>query len=246
MKGVRVSDLRQESTVNTMTIILKYFPVSAIFVMAAGAVEAQDAAKVRELPTAIAIQGTAVIDGEIEDAWKDAPEVEVKKVVKSETTMPEAELATGTVKLMWDADHLFALWNVKDAKLSAKAIDAWAQDSVELFVDELNERAGAYQKDDVQYRVSYEGKLSGAGPEYSEENMKAAAKKTEDGYLVEMSVRLSHAKREAGTKMGLELQINDDPDTGSRGGISKWHHAENDSYQDTSDFGLILLKEIAD
>lgn len=42
--------------------------------------------------------------------------------------------------------------------------------------------------------------------------------------------------------MGLELQLNDDPGTGSRGGVSKWNHAENDSYQDTSNFGIVLLK----
>lgn len=46
--------------------------------------------------------------------------------------------------------------------------------------------------------------------------------------------------------MGLELQINDDQDTGSRGGISKWHHAENDSYKNTSAFGTLLLKETLD
>ena len=208
-------------------------------------VNAQDATKKPEPPVAIAIRGTVKIDGDIEDAWKNAPEVEIKKIVKSETTVPDAEAATGKVKLMWDADHLYALFQVKDAKLSAKAGDDHAQDSIELFVDELNEKAGDYQKDDVQYRVNYEGKLSGAGPEYSEKNIKAVAKKIDGGYLVEMSVKLSHAKREAGTKMGLELQVNDDPDIGSRGAVTKWNHDENNSYQSTSKFGTVLLQEKA-
>ncbi len=93
--------------------------------------------------------------------------------------------------------------------------------------------------------MNYEGKLSGAGPEYSEKNVKAVAKKIEGGYLVEMSVKLSHAKREAGTKMGLELQVNDDPNTGTRGAVTKWNHDENDSYQNTSKFGTVLLQEKA-
>ncbi len=206
---------------------------------------AQDAGKKPEPPVAIAIHGTPKVDGDIEDAWKDAPEVEIQKIVKSETTVADSEAATAKVKLMWDADHLYALFQVKDAKLSAKAFDDYAQDSIELFVDELNEKAGDYQKDDVQYRVNYEGKLSGAGPEYSEKNVKAVAKKIEGGYLVEMSVKLSHAKREAGTKMGLELQVNDDPNTGSRGAVTKWNHDENDSYQNTSKFGTVLLQEKA-
>lgn len=202
---------------------------------------AQDATKKEPLSTT-ASHGTIKVDGEVDDAWKDVQEVEVKKVVKSETSMAEAELATGKVKVMWDQDNLYALWEVKDAKLSAKASDAWAQDSIELFVDELNERAGSYQKDDAQYRVSFEGKISGDGAGYKADNIKAVAKKTETGYRVEMSVKLSHAKKEAGTKMGLELQINDDPGTGSRGGISKWNHPENDSYMSTSDFGTVVLK----
>jgi endo-1,4-beta-xylanase len=202
----------------------------------------QDAPKKAERPTATAIYGTPKIDGEIDDAWKGVTAVEVKRVVKSETSMAESEVATGSVKLMWDKDFLYALWQVKDSKLSGKSDNAYEQDSIEFFVDELNERAGAYQKDDAQYRVSFEGKLSGAGDGYKEENLKASVKKIEGGYVVEMSVKLSFAKREGGTKMGLELQINDDPNTGSRGGVTKWNHAENDSYQSTSNFGEVLLK----
>ena len=187
-------------------------------------------------------EGTPTIDGEIDDIWKNAPEADVVKVVKSETSMPEAELAKGKVKLLWDKENLYALFQVKDAKLSASASDDWAQDSIELFVDEKNEKAGEYQTDDAQYRVNYEGKISGDGLGYDSKNIKAKAKKIDGGYLVEMSVKLSHAKREIGTKMGLDLQINDDPGTGSRGGISKWNHPENDSYQSTSNFGTVVLE----
>lgn len=196
----------------------------------------------KKAASTVAIQGTPKVDGEIEDAWKDAPEAEVKKVVKSETTMKEADLATGKVKILWDNDNLYLLWQVKDGKLSAGSSDAYAQDSIEVFIDELNQHAGSYQEDDGQYRVSYEGKISGDGPAYKSENVKAVAKKIEGGYLVEMSIKLKHAKREAGSKLGLELQINDDPGTGSRGGISKWNHPENDSYMSTTDFGVLTLQ----
>ncbi len=222
------------------------FKLSALWscsVLAINFVKAQDAPKKPERPTAIAIYGTPKIDGEIEDSWKNATAVEVKRIVKSETSMVESEVATGTVKLMWDKEKLYALWQVKDSKLSAKSNNDYEQDSIEFFVDELHERAGAYQKDDAQYRVSYEGKLSGAGEGYKEENLKAAVKKIDGGYLIEMSVKHSFAKAEGGTKMGLELQINDDPNTGSRGAVTKWNHAENDSYQSTSNFGILMLKE---
>lgn len=190
---------------------------------------------------AIAIKGTPNVDGEVEEAWAAAPDVMVNKIVTSESSITEKEMATATVKLMWDAEHLYALWNVKDPKLSDDGLEAHEVDSIELFVDELNEKSGSYQKDDVQYRVSFTGKLTG-GEGFVEDNIKAVAKKTDDGYLVEMAVKLAHAKREPGTKMGLELQVNDNTGS-SRGAVAKWHHAENDSYMSTSDFGVVELRD---
>ncbi len=218
--------------------LLRLACLAAVAASANSAVLAQ--AETSKTLTIAAHEGTPTVDGDIDEIWKDVPEAEVVKVVKSETSMPEEELAKGKVKLLWDKDNLYALF--QDAKLSASSSDDWAQDSIELFVDEMNERAGEYQADDAQYRVNYEGKISGAGLGYDPKNIKAVAKKIEGGYLVEMSVKLSHAKREAETKLGLDLQINDDPGTGSRGGISKWNHPENDSYQSTSNFGTLILE----
>lgn len=208
--------------------------------------QAQDNSAKTKRPAVEAVMGTVKIDGQVEDDWKNAPEVEIKKIVKSETNLPDAQVANGKAKFMWDREFLYALIVVKDSKLSTSASDDWAQDSVELFLDELNERAGSYQKDDVQYRVSCDGKISGAGPEYKSENIKAVAKKNDGGYLVEVSLKLSYGKLQPGTMMGLELQINDDPGTGNRGGVTKFNHPENDSYLSTSDFGSLVLKEKSD
>ncbi len=191
---------------------------------------------------AVAVHGTIKVDGEIEDAWKEVPELSVKKLVRSESTLDEEKVAKATVKLMWDAENIYALFQVKDSKLSDSSSNDYEQDSIEFFIDELNQKAGTYQEDDGQYRVSYKGKISGDGAGYSESKIKAAAKETEGGYVVELSVKLEKAKLEAGAKLGVELQVNDDPGTGSRGGITKWNHDENDSYLDTKNFGVVTLK----
>lgn len=190
----------------------------------------------------VAIHGTVKVDGEIDDAWKDVPELEVKKICVSETSIDESKVAKATVKLLWDKDNLYALLHVKDSKLSDASSNDYEQDSIELFVDELNQKAGSYQEDDAQYRVSYKGKISGGGNGYSESKIKAVAKEVDGGYLVELSIKLEHAKKEAGSKLGIELQVNDDPGHGSRAGVSKWNHAENDSYLDTKNFGTVTLK----
>ena len=187
-----------------------------------------------------AMKGTPTIDGEIDEVWGKAKELPVNKLVTSESSASEKEMATATVKLLWDEDNLYALWEVEDDKLSGGGYESWEADSVELFVDELNEKTTSYGDDDVQYRVSFEGKLSG-GTGYKEENVKASTKKTDTGYVVEMAVKLLHAKREAGTRIGLELQVNDNGGDNSRVAVAKWNHAENDSYMSTKDFGEIVL-----
>lgn len=195
---------------------------------------------------AVALKNSPQVDGEVDDVWQTAPENKVDKIVASESSMTEEEMAKATVKLLWDADHLYALWIVNDSKLSASGFAPHEQDSVELFIDELNEKAGSYQQDDAQYRVSFEGEISGGGGGYDADKVKAVAKKTDTGYLVEMSIKLSYAKREVGSRMGLELQVNDNPGDGARGAIAKWNHTEDDTYLSTSDFGTVVLKEAAE
>lgn len=116
------------------------------------------------------------------------------------------------------------------------------QDSVELFLDQNQKRTSYYESDDAQYRVSFEGNRSGQGTGYDENDLAAAAVKTDDGYRVEMSVRLSDIELKSGAKLGLELQVNDDHDSGSRDAVAKWHHTEDDSWENTSNFGTLELR----
>lgn len=193
-------------------------------------------------PVAIAIEGTPKIDGEIEDAWKKAKKVKVTKPVESLLAIDEDSMATGSVRLMWDDEHLYALWQVNDSELSASASDDWAQDSVELFLDENNKKTPFYQSDDAQYRVNFEGRLSGQGEGFILESLKAATAKTKRGYLVEMAITVNESPLKTGDKLGLEMQINDDPGDGLRGAAAKWNHTEDDSWEDTSNFGTLELK----
>ena len=196
----------------------------------------------QQSPLAVAIQGTPKVDGDVEAVWKDVPKVEVNKPVPGLLVIDEDKMATATVQLMWDDEHIYALWHVKDAALSAKADDPWAQDSVEVFLDQNKKGTTSYQSDDGQYRVNFNGVLSGQGEGYDEADLKAATAKTEDGYVVEMSVRAKKVELKQGAKLGLELQVNDDHESGSRDAVSKWNHTEDDSWENTSNFGTLELK----
>ena len=208
---------------------------------------AQDETKPKpQEPTITAIQGTPEIDGKVDEAWKKTPRVNVNKAVEGLLAVDEDEMATATVRVLWDKEHLYALWQVKDSNLSADASDSWAQDSVEFFLDENQKRTTYYESDDAQYRVNYKGELSGQGAGFDESNLKAAARKTKSGYVVEMAVKIQGDPLAVGRKLGVELQVNDDPGSGERGAVAKWNHTDDDSWQDTSNFGTLVLQPAAE
>ena len=191
---------------------------------------------------AIANQGTPVIDAEIDDSWKKCPKFRVNQPIAELLEIDAKEMATATVRLLWDEKHLYVLWVVKDSMLSAEAGDDWAQDSVELFLYQNQAKSTTYEADDAQYRVNYEGRISGQGTGYAETDIKAVTKKNKMGYIVEMAIRTHAADMKSGTTMGIEFQVNDERDRAQRDAIAKWFHTEDDSWNDTSTFGTIQLK----
>ena len=141
---------------------------------------------------------------------------------------------------MWDDRRLYLLVIVKDAKISAVATQPWEHDSVEFFFDELADRGGGYDANDSQVRINCQGALTGAGA-LDAERVEVAVKATEDGYRVEVAVAPVALVLKEQAKLGFELQINDDPGLGARRAIMKWHHADNESWRDTSKFGTLVL-----
>ena len=99
-----------------------------------------------------------------------------------------------------------------------------------------------YEDDDAQYRVSYKSELSGQGEGYDVKNIKAKAKATKKGYLVEMAIKIKNTELKPDAKLGLELQVNDNSGDATRAAVAKWHHTEDDSWESTSDFGTLLIK----
>ena len=191
---------------------------------------------------AAANKGTPKIDAKIDEIWKTCPKYLVNQPITDLLEIDSKDMATATVRLLWDDRYLYALWVVKDSELSADAGDDWAQDSVELFLDQQQDRSISYESDDAQYRVNFEGKISGQGTGYDEADIKAATKKNKKGYIVEMAIRTHAADNKAGTVMGIEFQVNDDHGSAQRDAIAKWLHTEDDSWQDTSTFGTLELK----
>jgi hypothetical protein len=180
-----------------------------------------------------ALHGTPVIDGKIDDAWKNAPVLKCNRDVEVENSLEDGQkMSTAKVRCLWDEGHLYCLAEVKDDKITTEAFDEWAQDSVEFFVDG-NLSKGPYDDDDGQYRTNADGEET-IGASSKGDNYTSKVSKVDGGYIVEACIKI---KTEAGKKIGFDAQVNNDPGSGFRGSIAKWNDATNNTWEDTAGVG---------
>jgi len=179
-----------------------------------------------------AASGTPTVDAKIDSVWSTTASIPMDTKVEGNPT------ASGTVKLLWDKDNLYALYQVSDSDLDKASVNPWEQDSVEAFVDENDAKTSSYQTDDGQYRVNYENTTSFGSPTNST-GFKSAVALVDGGYIVEMSIPWKEITPETGTVIGFDAQINDGS-AGKRIGVLMWGSDPN-SYQDTRNWGNVTL-----
>jgi|AGTN01.1.fsa_nt_gi Beta-1,4-xylanase len=182
---------------------------------------------------AVAKYGTPVIDGEIDDIWADCPKAQVNIPIMA------WEGAKGEVSLLWDESFVYVLFTVQDELLNNKASNAYEQDSIEIFLDQNNDKATSYGPDDGQYRVSFVGDES-FGTVPVTPGFSSAAKLIDGGYLVELAIPLLAAP-EDGMIMGFDAQVNDSDAQGIRQSMMKFNDPTNSSYLSPEKWGLLQL-----
>ncbi len=192
---------------------------------------------VKEIPvpnTITAVKGTPIIDGSVDEIWNSAKEEPVNIMTMA------WQGACGTVKTLYDEKNIYVLVNVKDKVLNTDSQNAYEQDSVELFLDENNNKSYSYQDDDGQFRVSCKNVVT-FGSNGTREGFESAVKVTEDGYLVEAKIPLT-GKAQIGKSMGFDVQINDSNERGERISVAKFNDESDNSWQSTARWGNLLLK----
>jgi len=204
-----------------------------------GAMKKDDKANVKEgMRVGKAAHGTPVIDGKIDDVWKTAQVLKVNRDVEIENSLDEGQkMSMASVRCLWDDGHLYCLFEVKDDKISTESFDDHAQDSIEIFVDANNSKAGTYDDDDAQYRTSAKGTET-VGSTSDSDNYTSKVTKVDGGYIVEACIKM---KTEAGKTIGFEAQVNNDPGTGFRGSIAKWNDASNSTWESMTGIGELEL-----
>ena len=200
-----------------------------------GYLEKHPLKEIPEPSTISAVKGTPIIDGTVDEIWNQAKEEPVRIMTMA------WQGATGTVKTLWDEKNIYVLVHVKDKTLNTDSKNAYEQDSVELFLDENNDKSYYYQKDDGQFRVSCKNEVT-FGSNGMREGFESAVKVTGDGYLVEARIPLTSTAKK-GNVMGFDIQINDSNERGERISVAKFNDDSDNSWQSTARWGNLLLKD---
>ncbi|GCD20981.1 hypothetical protein CTKZ_25430 [Cellulomonas algicola] len=174
------------------------------------------------------------IDGTVDDVWATAP------VLTTDTQVEGTPGATAEVRVLWHDDAVDVLLKVADPVVDESATNAWEQDSVEIFVDPVNAKNGAYTPQDGQYRISASNAQSVSGDlSVIGERLTSATALIDGGYVVEASIALGR-DAVAGDLVGLDFQVNDATD-GVRDSVRTWTDPTGRSYQSTARWGVLEL-----
>ncbi|MBE5802821.1 MAG: hypothetical protein E7319_11135 [Clostridiales bacterium] len=148
----------------------------------------------------------------------------------------EGGKVSATAKAAWDETNLYVQVTVVDPWLNASSPNSYEQDSVELFVDERNDRSAAFGEDDHHYRVNYEGLLT---IDNGYDTVKAEATLTDNGFIALFTMPFTTQVKE-GAQLGFDLRYNNAGPDGVRR-LMNFCDASDTGWSDPSVFGLLEL-----
>jgi GH35 family endo-1,4-beta-xylanase/peptidoglycan/xylan/chitin deacetylase (PgdA/CDA1 family) len=189
---------------------------------------------IREAKQGEAPYGTPVIGPNPDPLWNNVPALPVDQYLMA------WQGASGTVKALWDEKNLYVLVQVHQAELNKASPNAYEQDSVEVFIDEDNQKTSFFRKDDGQYRVNFDNETS-FNPPSAGTGFVSAAAAHEKSYTVTMKIPFKTIVPAADSLVGFDVQINGASAQGIRQSIAVWNDTTGNSFQDTSGYGVLKL-----
>lgn len=183
---------------------------------------------------------TITIDGVRDDVWNSANEYTLSKKIL--TVDNDADLS-GKVNVLYNDQALYVLYTVTDNQKRASSNNFWENDGVELYIDGNNDKATAYDANDFQFVIKYDGSKIEEGHSKSVTGIVAKTTQNSTGYIVETSIpwSLVGVSPSANKSIGMDFHINDS-DLSLRDGKITWTATEDNSYSDPSTFGVGRLE----
>lgn len=178
----------------------------------------------------VAYFGSPVINGRIDPVWRKAKSFSPQHVSDNIDT-------SATFKVLWDDNALYILAEVKDNHLSVQSGTPYMQDSLEIFLDEQNDKATTYGADHIHFRVNYENMVT--VDKGDPDHFYTASQLVADGYVITARIALK-ARPKNGDLLGIELQVNDAVGTERVGGMNVFDNT-GQAWLNPSTFGEVLL-----
>jgi len=179
--------------------------------------------------------GAPSLDAE-DPLWRTADEIPINQYTMA------WQGASGTGRVLWDEQALYALITVNDSEMNRANPLPHEQDSVEVFVDEGNHKAGYMQGDDGQYRVNFENEATFNPPSIAEGfESRAFISVSGKAYAVTVKIPWKTIKPQEGAVIGFDLQINGASSRGMRQSVAVWNDITGNAWQDPSLYGLLRL-----
>jgi endo-1,4-beta-xylanase len=179
------------------------------------------------LPVAKAVYGLSAID--------TADVIGMNASLSADYTEGGKVSASG--KAAWDEKNLYVQLTVVDPWLNASSPNSYEQDSVELFVDEKNDRSATYGDDDHHYRVNYKGELT---IDAGFDTVTADVQLTDNGFTALFTMPFTAIEAKAGVQLGFDLRYNDAAPDGVRR-LANFCDASDTGWNDPNVFGLLEL-----
>lgn len=188
-----------------------------------------------------------VVDGNIDEVWDAAAEVEVDRPVTSGSTGTVD--APQLVKLLYDASYLYALFEVDDPVRKLDSEDAYYDDAVEIYLDGGYEREEYFDENDVQYIFPADGSdiwINGDATRHV--GVEYAVSEVDGGYVSEIKIPFENVGivPVPGLRFGIQFHVDDDDTGGDTAVALSWSTNEPASWHNTSLFGTAILGDSGD
>jgi fibronectin type 3 domain-containing protein len=218
-----------------------YYVVSAVSATGQSANSAQASATPIATAGAQIASGTATIDGTVEAAWSGATAYGITHV--SGTVSSSADLS-GTWKGLWDNSALYVLIDVTDDVKKNDSVNAYDDDTPEVYLDADHNVGTGYDANDRQLEYGWgdAAVVEGAGRAIVGATF-AKADPTGTTYRIEAKIPWSVAAYTpaANNVIGIDIHINDDDDGTARDGKLMWNDTTDGAWGNPSLFGAAQL-----
>lgn len=198
------------------------------------------------------------VDGIAEPAWKNAPPQNIAICMNPTLTQQLTNCkVTGTVQALWNGPLLYLFFSVTDPDITTASSTDTNRSSVQLYVDQYNDKFPKFEEDDGDIIISAAGQQTGngtnAGLKYyptswsSRLQSYAAAYRYDSGnnkigYNVEVAWYIGDRPLNNGTKLGIEFVINAASSaTNTNQYQLYWSSGNNQGLNSNTMWGTVLL-----